>query len=61
MLRTWADWDEAPANIHRVHAFSDACQTFAGAAANDLRKSLAAGRRAGMTYKEALDAWEGTW
>lgn len=61
LLRTWEAWDEAPGNPHRANAFEDACNAVAGQAANDLRKALAARRRAGMSYAEAFDAWEQEW
>lgn len=61
LLRTWAAWDQAPANQYRVNAFVDACNAYAGDGANNLRKALAAARRAGMTYTEALDTWEQDW
>lgn len=57
----WKAWDEEPSNAHRANAYVDACNSYAGHAANQLRHFLAARRRDGMTYREALDAWDSEW
>lgn len=61
VLVTWRAWDSQPSNVSRALARAEAVTAFAGKSANELCRFLAAARRAGVSYDQALNDWEEDW
>jgi hypothetical protein len=58
-IDTWIAWDKRPSDTTTSLHMVDACQETAGQQGLHpvrFRETLAAGRRAGLTYHEAYDA-----
>lgn len=57
LIMAWRSWDERPGNENTAAAMTNACRDYPEGNTVDFRRHLSAMRRAGLSYRKAIESW----